>query len=78
MFATSGVYGTDNLDEGAAILLLCGAVTESLGPESKPINVPKNDPMQTLAWTRVYTAPGGNDFGEAFFTIAAAGRPDSR
>ena len=78
MFATSDVYGVDNLDTEAATVILCGALTGSPGSKPKSIDVPKNDPMQTLVRTRVYAAPDRNDLGEAFFSTAAAGRPDSR
>jgi len=72
VFATSDVYGTGNLDEEAATILLRGAVTETLEPESKILEGPKNDPMQALAWTREYTAPNGTTKGQAFCTTAGA------
>jgi type 1 glutamine amidotransferase len=72
VFATSDVYGTRNLDQGAATVLLRGAVTETLEPDSKPIPGPKNDPMQALAWIREYTAPDGTTKGQAFCTTAGA------
>jgi type 1 glutamine amidotransferase len=72
VFATSDVYGTRNLDQQAATVLLRGAVTETLEPDSKPIPGPKNDPMQALAWIREYTAPDGTTKGQAFCTTAGA------
>ncbi len=72
VFATSDVYGTRNLDQKAATVLLRGAVTETLEPDSKPISGPKNDPMQALAWIREYTAPDGTTKGQAFCTTAGA------
>ena len=44
VFATSDVYGTRNLDEEAATVLLRGAVTETLEPDSKPIPWPEERP----------------------------------
>ena len=72
VFATSDVYGTRNLDQQAATVLLRGAVTETLEPDSNPIPGPKNDPMQALAWIREYTAPDGTTKGQAFCTTAGA------
>jgi hypothetical protein len=72
VFATSDVYGTGNLDQQAATILLRGAVTETLEEESKIIDGPKNDPMQALAWIREYTAPNGTAKGTAFCTTAGA------
>ena len=72
VFATSDVYGTRNLDQQAATVLLRGAVTETLEPDSKPIQGPKNDPMQALAWIREYSAPDGTTKGQAFCTTAGA------
>jgi len=72
VFATSDVYGTRNLDQQAATVLLRGAVTETLEPDSKPIPGPKNDPMQALAWIREYSAPDGTTKGQAFCTTAGA------
>lgn len=72
VFATSDVYGTGNLDQEAATILLRGAVTETLEPDSKNIEGPKNNPMQALAWTREYTAPNGTTKGQAFCTTAGA------
>ena len=68
VFGPTDVYGIANLDQKAATILLRGAVTESLDPESKPIAGPKNDPMMPLAWMREYTSPGGKAKGQAFCT----------
>jgi len=72
VFATSDVYGTGNLDQEAATILLRGAVTETLEEDSKILEGPKNDPMQALAWLREYTAPDGETKGTAFCTTAGA------
>lgn len=72
VFATSDVYGTGNLDLESATVLHWGAVTETLAPDSKIIEGPKNDPMQALAWLRDYTTPDGKGKGRAFCTTAGA------
>ncbi|MEM7385865.1 MAG: PVC-type heme-binding CxxCH protein, partial [Verrucomicrobiota bacterium] len=59
VFAPSDVYGVKNLDETEATILMRAAVTETLDPNSKPIEGPKNDPLQAAVWLRPYTAPGG-------------------
>lgn len=71
VFAPSDVYTVKNLDESKATVLLRGAVTKTLDPESKPIDGPKNDPLQALAWLREYTAPSGAK-GQAFCTTMGA------
>lgn len=72
VFAYSDVYRVDNLDEKAATILMRGAVTESLEPDSKILDDPKNDPMQALVWLREYTAPDGKAKGKAFTTTMGA------
>lgn len=71
VFAPSDVYTVKNLDESKATVLLRGAVTETLDPASKPIDGPKNNPLQSLAWLREYTSPGGAK-GQAFCTTMGA------
>lgn len=68
VFALSDVYTVANLDPKAATILLRGAVTETLDPNSKPIDGPKNNPMMPVAWLRDYTAPNGTAKGKAFCT----------
>lgn len=74
IFATTDVYGIANLDQKAATILLRGAVTESLSPDSKNIDGPKNNPLMPLAWLREYTAPNGTTKGKAFCTTLGASK----
>ncbi|MCA9176241.1 MAG: hypothetical protein KDB14_17260 [Planctomycetales bacterium] len=71
VFAPSDVYGVTHLTDADQILMR-GAVTSSLDPASKPIEGPKNDPMQPLAWLHHYTAPDGATQGTSFCTTAGA------
>lgn len=68
IFGPSDVYTVSNLDQAAAVILLRGAVTETLDPTSKNIEGPKNNPMMPLAWLRDYTSPDGKKTGKAFCT----------
>ena len=72
VFALSDVYTVANLDEKAAKVLMRGAVTATLDPDSKPIDGPKNNPMMPVAWVREYTAPNGTTKGKSFCTTMAA------
>ena len=40
-------------------MLLLGAVLAGMSPSDPPVEGPKNDPMEPLAWTRSYTGAGG-------------------
>ncbi len=71
VFAPSDVYGVVHLTDEDEILLR-GAVTESLDPESPNIDGPKNDPMQPFAWLHDYTGPDGVANGRSFCTTAGA------
>lgn len=70
IFAPSDVYGVKNLTDNDRVLLR-GAVTETLAPDSKSIEGEKNNPMQALAWVHRYTAPNGTK-GRSFCTTAGA------
>lgn len=72
IFGTSDVYGVKNLDLSKATILLRGAVTSSLNDRSLPIEGPKNNPMQALAWLFNYTAPDGRTQGKSFCTTMGA------
>lgn len=72
IFGTSDVYGVKNLDLSKATILLRGAVTTSLNDRSLPIEGPKNNPMQALAWLFNYTAPDGKTQGKSFCTTMGA------
>ena len=71
VFAPSDVYTVKNLT-GSETVLLRGLVTETMAPDSKPVDGPKNNPPQALAWLREYTAPNGTTKGQAFCTTAGA------
>lgn len=71
IFAPSDVYGVTHLTDADTILLR-GAITESLDPESKILaDDARNKPMQPLAWLHPYTAPNGKA-GLSFCTTAGA------
>ncbi len=71
IFAPSDVYGVTHLTDSDMILLR-GAITESLDPESKTlVEDARNMPMQPLAWLHTYTAPDGKK-GHSFCTTAGA------
>ncbi len=71
LFAPSDVYGVKHLTDKDTILMRA-AVTESLDPKSKPIDGPKNDPRQAIAWLHSYTSPDGKQQGNSFCTTAGA------
>ena len=66
VFAPSDVYGIKALTTKDTILLR-GAVTQSLAPNSEMIPGPKNNPMQPLAWLHPYQIKGGKQ-GMTFAT----------
>jgi hypothetical protein len=71
IFAPSDVYGVKHLTDADTILLR-GAITETLDPESKTlVDDARNKPMQALAWLHKYTAPNGAE-GHSFCTTAGA------
>ena len=72
VFTPSDIYGIDYLDQEKAVVLLRGAVTETLDPASLPITGDKNNPMMPLAWLKTYPAPDGNKIGHCFASTAGA------
>jgi len=71
IFAPSDVYGVTHLTDSDTILLR-GAITESLNPESRTlVDDARNMPMQPLAWLHTYIAPNGKK-GHSFCTTAGA------
>lgn len=71
IFAPSDVYGVTHLTDADTILLR-GAITETLDPESRTLtNDARNKPMQPLAWLHSYKAPDGKE-GHSFCTTAGA------
>jgi len=57
IFAKTDTYGANPLKPST--ILLRGAVTASLDPNSKPIAGKKNDPMMPVAWTREFKQKNG-------------------
>ncbi|MDF1755114.1 MAG: ThuA domain-containing protein [Verrucomicrobiales bacterium] len=72
VFGPSDVYGVKHLDEENDIVLLRGAVTESLAPDSSIVKGPQNEPMQALAWLHNYVGPNGAAQGQSFCTTMGA------
>ncbi|MDQ8180614.1 PVC-type heme-binding CxxCH protein [Pelagicoccus sp. SDUM812005] len=72
IFTWSDIYGIQHLDQQAATVLLRGAVTESLEPDSAIVDGPQNKPMMPLAWLKDYPTPDGNGSGICFATTAGA------
>ncbi|MFT6179450.1 MAG: hypothetical protein ACI9NQ_001391 [Paracoccaceae bacterium] len=71
VFGPSDVYGVKHLTDKDTVLLR-GAVTDTLAPDSKILDGAKNDPMMALAWLHTYTAPEGGKTGRAFGTTMGA------
>lgn len=72
IFTWTDIYGIEHLDQETATMLLHGAVTETLEPDSKNLRGPKNDPMMPLAWIKDYPTPDGKRTGICFATTAGA------
>ncbi|MEZ6086650.1 MAG: GDSL-type esterase/lipase family protein [Pirellulaceae bacterium] len=70
VFVPSDVYGVVHLTDDDEILMR-GAVTESLDPQSPNVSGDKNNPMQPFAWLHSYEAPNGTQ-GKSFCTTAGA------
>jgi hypothetical protein len=70
-FAPSDVYGVIHLTDSDQILMR-GAVTESLDPDSEIVAGSQNDPMQPIAWLHKYSSPNGSTSGLTFATTAGA------
>jgi mono/diheme cytochrome c family protein/glucose/arabinose dehydrogenase len=58
VFADSDVYTAN--PPADAVVLMRGQVTDSLKPDSKPVEGKKNNPMQPVVWTREYKHENGN------------------
>lgn len=72
VYGPSDVYGVKHLTEENDTVLMRGAVTETLAPDSKNIKGAKNDPMQALAWIHNYVGPNGAARGQSFCTTMGA------
>ncbi|WP_020208441.1 PVC-type heme-binding CxxCH protein [Gilvimarinus chinensis] len=70
-FTYSDIYGIEHLNNVEADVLLRGAVTESLDPQSPAVEGELNSPMMPLAWLKPYPAPNGKE-GVCFATTAGA------
>ena len=71
VFAPSDVYTVIHLTEADRVLLK-GAVTETLAPNSKVLDGKINEPMQPLAWIHSWTSPDGQTTGKTFCTTTGA------
>ncbi len=71
IFGPSDVYGVKHLTEKNTVLLR-GAVTTTMAPDSPNVEGKKNDPMMPLAWLHSYTAPNGTTTGTSFCTTMGA------
>jgi hypothetical protein len=58
VFAESDVYGVNKLT-GDETILMYGQVTESLEPDSKPVEGEKNNPMMPVVWVKDFTGNNG-------------------
>jgi hypothetical protein len=74
VFGDTDVYGANPPED--ATILLRGAVTESLDPSSKPIEGAKNNPMQPIAWTRLFKNEAGTT--NRIFTTTMGSATDLR
>ncbi|GIX00206.1 MAG: cytochrome c [Pirellulaceae bacterium] len=71
VFCPSDVYGVEHLTD-QDVILMRGAVTESLAPDSPIVAGPINDPMQPFAWLHTYQRPDGSGTGRSFCTTGGA------
>ncbi len=70
VFADSDVYTANPMPD--SVVLMRGAVTETLDPASKPVAGKNNDPMQPIVWTRVYKNDAGKTNNIFTTTMGAA------
>ncbi len=71
VFCMSDIYGVIHLTDADQILMR-GAVTESLRPDSPNVEGDKNDPMQPFVWLHKYRKPNGSGHGQALCTTGGA------
>lgn len=71
VFGPSDVYGVIHLTEKDTILLR-GAVTQTLAPDSENVAGKQNAPMMPLAWLHSYSSPDGQKTGTSFCTTMGA------
>ncbi len=70
VFADSDVYTANPLPD--SVILMRGAVTETLDPKSKPVAGKKNEPMQPIVWTREHKNDAGKTNKILTTTMGAA------
>ena len=68
VFGPTDVYGVRLPLPGDSKPLLLGEVVAGMKPEDPAVNGKKNKPMMPVAWTKTYTAPGGDAKGKVFTT----------
>jgi hypothetical protein len=70
------VFGTTDVYEAHppkdAQILMSGEVLSGMNPTDPPVEGPKNDPMQPIAWTREWTAESGRKVSVLTTTMGAA------
>ena len=71
IFGTTDVYTVKIPLPGDSLPIVLGEVTQTLEPDSKPVEGKKNDPMMPIAWTKTYSVEGGKT-GRAFTTTMGA------
>lgn len=59
IFGTTDVYGVPVPLPGDSQPLVLGEVTETLAPDSRPVEGKKNHPMMPVAWTKTYQGTSG-------------------
>ncbi len=68
VFGPTDVYGVRLPLPGDSQPLLLGEVVAGMKPEDPAVAGKKNQPMMPVAWTKTYTAPGGDAKGRVFTT----------
>jgi type 1 glutamine amidotransferase len=68
VFGPTDVYGVRLPLPGDSKPLLLGEVVAGMKPEAPAVAGKKNEPMMPVAWTKTYTAPGGDAKGKVFTT----------
>jgi type 1 glutamine amidotransferase len=71
VFGTTDVYTVKLPLPGDSTPLVYGQVTETLKPDSQPVEGKKNDPMMPVAWTKTYKGESGQA-GRVFTTTMGA------
>ena len=73
VFGPSDVYTIKAVTPENATILMRGAVTQTMEPDSPILkDDPRNKPMQPMAWIRDYWSPNGKVKGKAFCTTMGA------